>query len=70
MVFTGEKRGPKLPASHGLVEKTRVIANSLEQGLDSFYLTMAKKIEDMSARQLFHKLSQIEVKHTEYIMEQ
>ena len=47
-----------------------MVAYSLEEGLREFYLTMVNKVKDDAARQLFQKLSEIEVKHQDRIFEQ
>ncbi len=43
------------------------IAYSLEQGLREFYLEMEKQAETQKVKELFAKLSEIEVKHQESI---
>ena len=47
-----------------------VVAYSLEAGLKEFYESMAAKVDSEPARQLFHQLSRIEVKHQDRILEQ
>lgn len=66
--YFSEERGLELFTGEESVEETLVAAYSLEQGLFSFYQSMEKKVEDESARHLFHKLSQIEVKHKDHIL--
>lgn len=44
-----------------------IVAYSLEEGLREFYLSMAAKVNNESARRLFAKLSGIEVKHQDRI---
>jgi len=44
-----------------------IVAYSLEEGLREFYLSMAAKVNHESARRLFAKLSEIEVKHQDRI---
>jgi rhodanese-related sulfurtransferase/rubrerythrin len=51
-------------------EDTLVIAYSLEEGLRDFYLSMLDKVKDEDARQLFRRLSEIEVKHQDRIFDQ
>lgn len=51
-------------------EESLIIAYSLEEGLRDFYLDMLKKVKDENARDLFQKLSEIEVKHQERIFSQ
>lgn len=68
--FLGEEKG--LALFNGLlsVETALAVAYSLEAGLKDFYESMADKVADVPARQLFHQLSQIEVKHQDRILEQ
>jgi len=49
-------------------EKTLIIAYSLEAGLREFYLSMAEKIENDKTATLFEKLSTIEVKHQDRLL--
>jgi len=44
-------------------ETTLVVAYSLEQGLLDFYLSMIPKVKNDDVKNLFKKLSEIEVKH-------
>jgi len=50
--------------------ETLVVAYSLEEGLREFYLSMASQVKDETVRQLFEKLSAIEVKHQDRIFQQ
>ncbi len=68
--FFNEERGLEMFSGEESIEKTMVVAYSLEEGLRDFYLTTSGKVASDSARQLFHQLSQIEVKHQEHILEQ
>ena len=49
-------------------EETLIIAYSLEAGLREFYLSMAEKIENEKTAALFEKLSTIEVKHQDRLL--
>jgi rhodanese-related sulfurtransferase/rubrerythrin len=68
--FLGEEKGLALFDGITSVEQALTVAYSLEAGLKDFYDSMAVKVESDSARQLFHQLSQIEVKHQDRILEQ
>lgn len=46
-----------------------VIAYSLEQGLQGFYLEMAGKAQNNAVKDLFHKLAAIEVKHKDQVFD-
>ena len=68
--FLGEEKGLALFDGVASVENALAVAYSLEEGLKEFYDSMADKVDSDSARQLFHQLSQIEVKHQDRILEQ
>ncbi len=70
VAFLAEEKGLALFDGVTSVEQALTVAYSLEAGLKSFYDSMALKVESESARQLFHQLSQIEVKHQDRILEQ
>ena len=70
VAFLGEEKGLALFDGVTSVEVALAVAYSLEAGLKDFYDSMALKVEMEAARQLFHQLSQIEVKHQERILEQ
>jgi rubrerythrin len=63
------------PEDHGLelfsgIEspaKALVVAYGLEAGLQDFYLSMIPKINNNEVKELFQKLSEIEIKHQERI---
>ena len=48
-------------------QETLVVAYSLEEGLRDFYVSMAAKVKNEKARQLFETLSTIEIKHQDRI---
>ena len=47
--------------------ETLIVAYSLEEGLREFYVSMIPEVKNDNARQLFEKLSIIEVKHQDRI---
>ena len=70
VAFLGEEKGLALFDGIASVESALTVAYSLEAGLKEFYDAMAEKVDEASARQLFHQLSQIELKHQDRILEQ
>jgi len=48
-------------------DKTLVVAYSMEQGLRDFYLSLEKRVNSESARDLFRKMADIELKHQDRI---
>jgi rhodanese-related sulfurtransferase/rubrerythrin len=68
--FGSEELGMDLFDGNETPEESLVVAYSLEEGLRDFYLSMLKKVSDENARQLFQKLSEIEVKHQDRIFNQ
>lgn len=68
--FLGEEKGLALFDGVSSVENALAVAYSLEAGLKEFYDSMADKVNNDPARQLFQQLSQIEVKHQDRILEQ
>jgi sulfur-carrier protein adenylyltransferase/sulfurtransferase len=50
--------------------ETLVVAYSLEEGLREFYVSMIPKVKNEDTRQLFEKLSIIEVKHQDRIFKE
>ena len=65
--FGLEEHGLELFTGNESPEKTLVAAYSLEEGLRDFYLSMAPKVKNDDARDLFEKLSEIEIKHQDRI---
>ena len=51
-------------------EKTLLIAYSLEAGLHDFYLSMTEKVQAIPVRDLFQKLSEIEIKHQDRLFDE
>ncbi len=70
VAFLGEEKGLTLFDGVASVKEALTVAYSLEAGLKAFYDAMTEKVDSEPARQLFHKLSQIEVKHQDRILEQ
>ncbi len=68
--FGTEEKGLTLFSGNESVEKTLVVAYSLEEGLRCFYLEMQTKVNNSDARNLFEKLSDIEVKHQKRIFDE
>lgn len=68
--FHGEEKGLELFEGNEGPERMLIIAYSLEAGLEDFYVSAAETVANGSVRDLFEKLSQIEVKHQDRIFEQ
>jgi len=51
-------------------EQTLVVAYSLEAGLCDFYVSMVPRVKNEDARNIFQKLSEIEVKHQDRILDE
>jgi len=64
----GEDLGLNVLSGKESLEETLIIAYSLEAGLREFYLSMAEKIENEKSAALFEKLSTIEVKHQDRLL--
>ena len=64
-----EDLGLELFSGTESAESFLVIAYSLEMGLQDFYLSMAKRVADQTARDLFQKLADIEIIHRKRIYE-
>ena len=66
------------PVDHGLdlftgnepVEETLIIAYALEAGLRDFYLAMIDQVEAEDVKSLFRKLSEVEQRHRERVLEE
>ncbi len=65
-----EETGLRLFSGKESPEESLVIAYSLEAGLQEFYISMIPKIKNENARQLFEKLSAIEKKHQQRILDE
>ncbi len=66
----GEEKGLELFTGKESLEETLVTAYGLELGLEEFYISMIKTAENQSVKELFTKLSRIEVKHRSRIFEE
>lgn len=62
-----EDSGLELLSGKEPLEEVLVVAYSMEQGLRDFYLSMADRVETPGVRELFEKLSEIEIRHQEKI---
>ena len=58
-----EDLGLELFTGDESLEKTLVVAYSLEAGLGDFYVSMIPRVKNKDAQNIFQKLSEIEVKH-------
>ncbi len=65
--FGKEELGLELFTGDESPEKTLVVAYSLEAGLRDFYLSMITEVKNNDTKDLFQKLSEIEVKHQDRI---
>jgi len=65
-----EEKGLELFTGNESVEETLVVAYCLEEGLQDFYQEMQTRVKNSDARELFQKLSEIEVKHQNRILEE
>ena len=65
-----ETVGLSLFSGHESVQDVLLVAYSLEQGLEDFYLSMANSVEQQKAKDLFLQLSSIEAIHRDNILQQ
>lgn len=65
-----EDQGLDLFTGNESPEEALVIAYSMENGLQEYYLTMIPWVENQQARELFEKLAAIEVKHQKRILDE
>ncbi len=68
--FGREDLGVELFTGDESPETTLVVAYSLEDGLRDFYLSMIPEVKNDDAKDLFQKLSEIEVKHQDRIFDE
>ena len=68
--FGKEALGIELFSGDESPEKTLAVAYSLEGGLHDFYVSMIPKVKHDDVKDLFQKLSEIEVKHQDRIFSQ
>ena len=65
--FGPEDFGLELFAGTESAEEVLVVAYSLEDGLRDFYLSMMEKTDNAKVKDIFQKLSDIEIKHKERV---
>jgi rubrerythrin len=70
VAFGPEEQGLDLLTGNESIEETLIIAYSLEAGLHDFYVTMIDKVTADEVKSLFRKLSDIEVRHQNRILEE
>ena len=68
--YFGEEKGLELFTGKESPEQTLITAYGLEMGLEEFYISMMEKLKNEDVKELFQKLSFIEVKHRERIFEE
>ena len=68
--FFGEEKGLELFTGDESLEQTLVIAYGLELGLEEFYVSMVKTVQNEAVKDLFQKLARIEVNHRERIFKE
>ncbi len=68
--FFGEEKGLNLFNGTESFEETLIVAYGLELGLEEFYISMGKTIKNKAVRDLFQKLSRIEVNHRDRIFQE
>ena len=66
----GEEKGLELFTGSESHEEILIIASGLEMGLEEFYNSMKEKAESSAVKELFQKLSLIEVRHRERIYQE
>jgi rubrerythrin len=66
--FGQEDLGIELFAGVESAEQALVVAYSLEDGLRDFYVSMIPEVANNAAKNLFQKLSEIEIKHQDRIL--
>ena len=67
VAFGQEELGLALFTGNESPEETLVVAYSLEAGLHDFYLSMIPRVKNSDAKNLFEKLSEIEIRHQDTI---
>ncbi len=67
--FLNEEKGIEFFSGDESPRHTLAAAFSLEAGLQDFYLSMVAKVADRQVKLLFQKLSQIEAKHQDRVVE-
>jgi sulfur-carrier protein adenylyltransferase/sulfurtransferase len=70
VAFGTEEMGLELLTGKESIEETLIAAYSLETGLRDFYLSMIEKVKQNDIKNLFQKLSEIELKHQNRIFDE
>jgi len=70
VAFGQEELGLSLFTGNETPEETLVVAYSLEAGLHDFYLSMIPRVKSSDAKNLFEKLSEIEIRHQDSIFKE
>ena len=68
--FFGEEKGLDLFTGKESPEQTLIIAYGLELGLEEFYVSMTETAKNEAVKELFQKLSRIEVNHRDRIFQE
>jgi rhodanese-related sulfurtransferase/rubrerythrin len=66
----GEEKGLELFTGMESLEQTLIVAYSLELGLEEFYVSMTETAKNEAVKELFQKLSRIEVNHRDRIFQE
>lgn len=70
VAFGQEELGLALFSGNESPEETLVVAYSLEAGLHDFYVSMIPRVKNSDAKNLFEKLSEIEIRHQDTIFKE
>ncbi len=70
VAFGQEELGLALFSGNESPEETLVVAYSLEAGLHDFYMSMIPRMKNSDAKNLFGKLSEIEIRHQDTIFKE
>ncbi len=70
VAFGQEELGLALFSGNESPEETLVVAYSLEAGLHDFYVSMIPRVKNSDAKNLFEKLSEIEIRHQNAIFKE
>jgi rubrerythrin len=68
--FFSEEKGLDLFTGEESPDQALITAYGLEMGLEHFYISMAEEAKDEDVKEMFQKLSLIEVKHRKRIFEE
>lgn len=70
VAFGSEEMGIELLTGKESIEETLIAAYSLEAGLRDFYVSMIEAVKQNDIKNLFQKLSEIELKHQDRIFDE